>query len=1243
MTGKVLYLFFAFLCHVHWCNAVIEPCVTVVALSTEPDRYSAGCCCTGINQPCDSLELGLSCVQTRNNSVLLIKGGLYILNGSVSVRNSANFSVIGESTINNSSEIVDVMIKCSVTGGGLWFVNAFNVTILGLKFKKCGSKSTTYNAGALHFVNSSIITLINLNLISSDSYGVVLSDLCGFIDVTGLIIANNTAGGIKVTFHQECHRFMIFNSVYVAGNGLPNPNSQGGGMYIEITASNVQVSINNSIFLSNVAHFGGSLYILINGNATGNGITISSSKFISNQFHKPENNDEYRGSRGGGARIVYDTMCGGNWITFDECSFEFNIAAIGAALSVVSKHVTFFNELGYNQVNISNAKILLNTALLGSAIHAEAYSNSEDGFTAVLLISSCKIISNDLSFTKHQALGTGVVYTNRIKLFFYESNHLKSNYGSALCISSTAVHFSDDSVTVFENNTGFNGGAIAVTNLGKMIMHNRASLSFINNSAINKGGAIAVLGYGELNLDTNHYESCFLKCSSTCNVNAKLFFSYNRASGAGNSIFIPSLQQCYDGGTSIVCSGEWHYVNSNCLSEVATLAAHIIDVQNKTGVKVYPGYQTKLPIVCLDDNMTNITSLTPLFAEVSDNSMLLDANSIYVSDGYCTLYRNEESTHGYLNLYTLSSRLLIVTLEIMFMDCPPGYREVRLQGNSTFFKCSCNDFFATKCDLSKLKASLYDTYCVSLRESFKFHLSPVNNGSKYLFAQCLFTSNRPIRNHYYELPKNLSSLENGTCNYWNRTGLFCSECQENTGIDVASWVYECIHCPSNNLYFLKNLLLLITGKLLPIVLFFLIIVLFHVNLTSGSINLYIWFCQVITLRDNLVAFQSHFNVNAHLHNRWLMLLFFPLAIWNLDFMEFFFSNVCISKKLKIIHIVTLDYVTALCPLLLIALSYTLIELHARGIRPIMIAWKPFRKCIRFFHKRNIRHSIIDVFAAFILLSYSKFTNITFLLLVPNQVYDNNGSVVGYVVFADASIKYGSSEHTFFLVLAIIVFLIVIILPPLLLLLYPLRCFNCIHSRLSTRKRLALMTFVEAFQGCYKDGTNGSKDCRFVGSLYFFIRVLSVVTTRFLASNVEIERVIQLLLLNLVIFTVAFFQPYKKSLYNRLDIVILFAISGVLAIAFFYAVPDSLNHDSVWLELIFAVFIFLPSLCFTTYCIYKVLLTVFNSTRIDQSQRPTVTFANERTPLVKPVHDGGSLRVGEDEESLPDRLIHPSLY
>ena len=88
-----------------------------------------------------------------------------------------------------------------------------------------------------------------------------------------------------------------------------------------------------------------------------------------------------------------------------------------------------------------------------------------------------------------------------------------------------------------------------------------------------------------------------------------------------------------------------------------------------------------------------------------------------------------------------------------------------------------------------------------------------------------------------------------------------------------------------------------------------------------------------------------------------------------------------SQGLTNIHVLALQYVSAFYPLLLIAITYACVELHGHNFRPIVWLWKPFHRCCVNVRRRwDSKASIIDVFATFLLLSYSKLLYVSLFLL-----------------------------------------------------------------------------------------------------------------------------------------------------------------------------------------------------------------------------------------------------------------------
>ena len=95
-------------------------------------------------------------------------------------------------------------------------------------------------------------------------------------------------------------------------------------------------------------------------------------------------------------------------------------------------------------------------------------------------------------------------------------------------------------------------------------------------------------------------------------------------------------------------------------------------------------------------------------------------------------------------------------------------------------------------------------------------------------------------------------------------------------------------------------------------------------------------------------------------------------------------------------------------------------------------------------------------------------------------------------YFDANVEYLRGPHLPIAILAGIN-LVVIILPlPFLLMLYQFRFFRkCLTCCCSNGFKEGLRTFMEAFQGYYRDGSDGGHDYRYFSCIYIFLRMLSL--------------------------------------------------------------------------------------------------------------------------------------------------------
>ena len=155
--------------------------------------------------------------------------------------------------------------------------------------------------------------------------------------------------------------------------------------------------------------------------------------------------------------------------------------------------------------------------------------------------------------------------------------------------------------------------------------------------------------------------------------------------------------------------------------------------------------------------------------------------------------------------------------------------------------------------------------------------------------------------------------------------------------------------------------------------------------------------------------------------------------------------------------------------------------------------------------------------------------------MPTRLYNVSGRVVGMYSYYNGSQEYFGHDHLPYTVLAIFMFTTFNLLPLLLLCLYPCRCFqsclNCCHLNSQV-----LHTFMDAFQGCYKFEPY---DRRYWAALYLFLMILilaffGLTQSMFFPVKTGIT-LIPVIVLILVI------RPYRRTIYNAIDVIFFLAI------------------------------------------------------------------------------------------------------
>ena len=455
-------------------------------------------------------------------------------------------------------------------------------------------------------------------------------------------------------------------------------------------------------------------------------------------------------------------------------------------------------------------------------------------------------------------------------------------------------------------------------------------------------------------------------------------------------------------------------------------------------------------------------------------------------------------------------------------------------------KCECGQYQypqdITICDKHSL--SILNYVCATFDEEKKV----VQIGS------CLYNSGTEKdermqhRSLYTSFHLNASDLNNATCGNFERNGTLCGKCRTGYYPRAYSFDLTCIECSNIGWNWAKYIMV----AYLPLTIFYFIILFFKINVTSSFLLAIVSFCQGFAsplLARMILMYHLELPVNVL-----LKLMFSVYGIWNLDFFRPFYSDICLG--IGILPTLALEYVIALYPFLLMIITYLLIVLYDKNYKVIRFLWRPFQAVFSLFKDNwNIKTSVIDAFATFFLLSNMKLLCVSFDLLIPTSVYELHRDHVSFTLrlYYAADIHYFDSQHCPYAILALIMLSVFVLIPVTILALYPFAFFQRFLNRFPFRWYI-LHTFMDAFQGCYKNGTEpGTRDCRWFSSTYYICRLFLFILYAFNLNMVNI--LLAVLILMLYSFLATTVEPFKASLiyHNRIFTVFiqLSALFGIL--------------------------------------------------------------------------------------------------
>ena len=477
-------------------------------------------------------------------------------------------------------------------------------------------------------------------------------------------------------------------------------------------------------------------------------------------------------------------------------------------------------------------------------------------------------------------------------------------------------------------------------------------------------------------------------------------------------------------------------------------------------------------------------------------------------------------------------------------QCPLWYHYY----NTTTRNCTCLPIWLIVCgdgDDAFLKSGHILSYDASKtilsftnEKSFKFQLLWRNNVTKL---------------GQIPLPKDITRLNDYMCAPLNRKGYLCSECREGFGPSMlsSSYIDICYDCTEASSWYGISLYLFL--EFVPLTVFYLSILVFHIQITSAPMICFIMYSQFIIIAlynsgSDQPLNQVKLDENGALRPISKIFLTF-YGIFNLEFFHHVVNPFCINSQLTSFHIALLGYISAFYPFLLIILTWLCVELHDRNFRLIVALWKPFHGCfVRLRRGWDIKSDITDVFASFFILSYTKILYQTLLIFATKKVYNYPltfepiTSHSSYVLSADTSIMIGSTKYICIAIITGLMCCVFNALPVLLLVLCPFQTFRSALSKCRLNS-IAINHFIAKFHCHYRDGLDGGKDMRSFAGLHLLLRIMILAPVLLLRSIFRFELwFLRGITLSITALLIALCRPYKKTYTNVLDTVLLFYLA-----------------------------------------------------------------------------------------------------
>ena len=527
-----------------------------------------------------------------------------------------------------------------------------------------------------------------------------------------------------------------------------------------------------------------------------------------------------------------------------------------------------------------------------------------------------------------------------------------------------------------------------------------------------------------------------------------------------NNSGIYKLSQIIEQSSLCMCTNKLHYdchINDlGYLYPGQTLSISLyqhkdkVDTANAVVVKIDITQQYVTPCIVLNANET--------LQSINNQCTNIQYTIGFSTNKWCEIFLKIASdSDEYLNIFYIRQ-----------MTCPTGFVKIDK-------RCQCDpvlvQYGITNCNIN-------DQTIIRPANSWISVTTHNNSYTYHISLHCSYQRCLPHSSHL-----NFSN-PNSQCKF-NRSDMLCGHCQQ--GLSTVFSSFKCQHC--SNIYLLLIIPIAIAGLMLVLLLF-----IFNLTVTEGSINGFILYVNIISINTSVIFAEiNHFTPTY---------TFISIANLDLGIQTCFYNGMDDYAKMWL-QLAFPFYLIFIATLIIIISRYstTIQRLTARRALPVL--------------------------ATLFLLSYTKFLHIVCSVLFFYSTITHLPSKHSTLVWSvDANVPLFGVRFTILFIVCVILFLILVPLNVILLFTRTLSRFRFINK---------FKPLLDAYQGPYKN-----KSYYWTG-LQLLIRVVFFGISS-LDRNINIA--ISIILLSIIIGLHGVMQPFKIKYKNYQELLLFFNLHGL---------------------------------------------------------------------------------------------------